>query len=237
MSAPTPSRALPGATALVCLVAVVLGLVVAPTDAVQGQAQRLMYVHVPAAWTAYLCFGVVLVAGVAYLLRRDLRWDRRARVAAEIGVGCTGLAIVLGALWGRAVWGVWWTWDARLVTTLLLLLVYVGYLGLRGLSGDPDVDARRSAVVGIVAFVNVPLVHFSVVWWRTLHQPPTVLSPDAGLPLDGRMALALGVHLVAFTMLAALVAVRRLRNLRPPEVVPGAAEPPPVVHVVRRSSA
>lgn len=228
-------RAFAGLVAAVVVVAVVLGLVVAPVDAVQGQAQRLMYVHVPAAWTAYLCFAVVLVASAAHLVRRDLRWDRRAQVAAELGVGCTALALVLGSLWGRAVWGVWWTWDARLVTTVLLLLVYVGYLGVRGLTGDEEVDARRAAVVGVLAFVNVPLVHFSVVWWRTLHQPPTVLSPDGDVPLDARMALALAVHLLAFTLLAVLVGRRRLDVLARlgREAAAPTQRPVPVVHVVR----
>jgi heme exporter protein C len=217
--------------------ALVLGLAVAPEDAVQGQAQRLMYVHVPAAWTAYLCYVVVLVASTAHLVSRDLRWDRRARAAAEVGVGLTALAIVLGSLWGRAVWGVWWTWDARLVTTLVLLLVYVGYLGVRGLTGDAQVDARRAAVLGILGFVNVPLVHFSVVWWRTLHQPPTVLAPGADVPLDPRMGLALSVHLLAFTLLAWQVGRRRtaaLHRAAPPPVVPWQG-PVPVVEVAPRS--
>lgn len=218
--------------------ALVLGLVVAPQDAVQGQAQRLMYVHVPAAWTAYLAFVVVLVASAAHLVGHDLRWDRRARAAAEVGVGMTALAIVLGSLWGRAVWGVWWTWDARLVTTLVLLLVYVGYLGVRGLTGDERVDARRAAVLGILGFVNVPLVHFSVVWWRTLHQPPTVLAPGTDVPLDGRMALALAVHLLAFTLLAWQVGRRRVGVLErtAPSAPQPAGGPVPVVTVARRDA-
>src|SRR3954467_7021437 len=123
--------------------AAVLGLVVAPPDAVQGQAQRLMYVHVPAAWLAYLSFAGVLVASVAYLVTRDLRWDRRAQAAAELGVGMTALAIALGSFWGRPVWGAWWVWDPRLVTTAVLLLVYLGYLSVRGLSDDRAAGGRR----------------------------------------------------------------------------------------------
>ena len=167
-----------GAAALTTSVlALTLALVVAPTDAFQGESQRLMYVHVPAAWTAYLSFAVVAGASALYLIRRDLRHDRVAQAAAELGVGLTALAIVLGSLWARPTWGTWWTWDPRLVTTVVLLLVYLGYLGVRGLSTDPEVNARRSAVIGLLALVNVPLVHFSVVWWRTLHQPPSVLRP------------------------------------------------------------
>ena len=194
--------------------AMLLGLVVAPPDAVQGQTQRLMYVHVPAAWVAYLAFAGVLVASVGYLLRRDLAWDRHARAAAELGVGLTALAIVLGSLWGRPVWGVWWTWEPRLVTTVVLLAVYCGYLGIRGVTPDPHGAARRAAGVGISAFVNVPIVHYSVVWWRTLHQPPTVLRP--GGPADAiepMMLAALLSGVVAFTLAAVWVHRRRVQVL------------------------
>jgi heme exporter protein C len=175
-AARTADRALGAATGAAAAAATVLALGVAPTDAVQGPPQRLMYVHVPAAWLAYLCFATVLFASVAYLLRRDPRWDHRAQAAAELGVGMTALAIALGSIWGRPVWGVWWVWDPRLVTTAVLLLVYLGYLSVRGLSDDRAAGARRAAAVGIVGFVDVPVVHFSVVWWRTLHQPASVLS-------------------------------------------------------------
>ncbi len=193
----------------------VLGLAVAPPDAVQGQPQRLMYVHVPSAWVAYLAFGTVLVSSVAYLVRRDLAWDRRAQAAAELGVGLTGLAIVLGSLWGRPVWGVWWTWEPRLVTTAVLLLTYVGYLAVRGLSGDAHVNARRAAVVGVAGFVNVPVVHFSVVWWRTLHQPPTLLQAGGDPRIAAVMLAALLTGVVAFTLGALWLYLRRLRALMP----------------------
>jgi heme exporter protein C len=194
-----PGERLSGALALVGgAVTIVVGLLVAPTDAVQGDAQRLMYVHVPAARVAYLAFAVVLVASTAYLVRRDLRWDTRARAAAELGVGLTALAIVLGSIWGRATWGLWWTWDARLVTTTVMLLVYVGYLAVRELSGDPHANARRAAVVGVVGFGNVPVVHFSVLWWRTLHQPPTILGAEIrNPPIDPVMLAALAAGVLA----------------------------------------
>ncbi len=198
----------------VALVALVLALVVAPPDAYQGDSQRLMYVHVPAAWTAYLSFAVVAGASLLYLVRRDLRYDRVAQAAAELGVGLTGLAIVLGSLWAYPTWGTWWTWDPRLVTTAILLLVYIGYLGVRGLSTDPGVNARRAAVIGVLAVVNVPLVHFSVVWWRTLHQPPSVLRPGGPAGAIPPVMLAtLLVAIVAFTLLWAWVLVRRTRLL------------------------
>lgn len=206
-------RVLGAAVAVSVTALLVLGLVIAPPDAVQGQAQRLMYLHVPAAWVAYLTFAVVLVASIGYLWRRDLRWDAHAQAAAEIGTGLTALTLALGSLWGRPVWGVWWAWDPRLVSTAVLLLVYVGYLGVRGLSADRHVNARRAAVIGVLGFVEVPVVHFSVLWWRSLHQPPTVLQPGSP-PMAAPMLAALLVGLAAFTLLAAWIYLRRLDQLR-----------------------
>ena len=232
--APRADVALSAAAGLTSIAALVVALVVAPPDALQGQAQRLMYVHVPAAWLAYACFAVVLVSSVAYLLRRDLRWDRRAQAAGELGVGMTALAIVLGSLWGRPVWGTWWVWDPRLVTTVVLLLVYAGYLSVRGLGDDREAGARRAAAVGIIGFVNVPVVHFSVVWWRTLHQPATVLSPDPA-PMDARMALALALAVVAFSLGGWLVVRRRVRVLAGRDDTPPQTELTPGPAMVVRS--
>lgn len=240
MPSPTRRRVERSLGVLAALAAVALGwlgLVAASTDAVQGPPQRLMYVHVPAAWVGYLAFAVVLVSSVAYLWRRELAWDRRARAAAELGVGLTALTIALGSLWGRPVWGVWWTWDPRLVTTAVLLLVYLGYLAVRGLASDPHLVARRAAVVGIVGFVNVPVVHFSVVWWRALHQPATVLRPGGAAPIEPGMLAALFTGVAAFTLAAAWLYLRRLRalTLAAPAPPPPASSPP--VTVTRRSQA
>lgn len=200
-------RYLLAATGVLVLAGVAAALA-APPDRLQGDLQRLMYVHVPAAWLAYLSFGLTLAGSVAQLRRRQDRWDRLAASAAEVGVFFTGLAIVLGAIWGKPVWGVWWTWDPRLVTTAVLLFIYLGYLALRRATVDAAQRARRSAIFGIVAFVQVPVVHFSVLWWRSLHQPPTVLRP--GDPtIDHSMLAALLVNVVAFT--AVFVVALRLR--------------------------
>ncbi len=231
-----PDRVLAAGAALTSGAALVVALAVAPPDATQGQAQRLMYVHVPAAWLAYACFALVLVASVAYLLRRDLRWDRRAQAAGELGVGMTALAIVLGSLWGRPVWGTWWVWDPRLVTTVVLLLGYAGYLSVRGLGDDRDTGARRAAAVGILGFVNVPVVHFSVIWWRTLHQPATVLSPDPA-PMDARMALALLLAVVAFSLAGWLVLRRRVRALAEHDGAPPPQDLPAGPVIVVRAGA
>lgn len=213
---------------------VTLALVVAPPDAVQGQAQRLMYLHVPAAWLAYACFAITLVASIVYLLRRDLRSDRLAQAAAELGVGMTALTIVMGSLWAKPVWGVWWAWDARVITTVILFLIYVGYLGVRGLSDEPHLNARRSAVIGILGFLDVPVVHFSVLWWRTLHQAPTLAAPSTSPPIAPVMLLTLLISVVTFTLLGGYVLIRRVRGLaaaaRTTEQML-AASPPPVIEV------
>jgi heme exporter protein C len=200
-----------GVAAVVALgVSAVLSLVVAPPDAVQGEVQRLMYVHVPAAWLAYLSFFVVFVSSIAYLRTNRTRWDRVAVASAEIGVLFTALAIALGALWGKPVWGTWWTWDPRLTTTALLLLIYLGYLALRRITDNPSRRARWSAVLGIVGFVDVPIVHLSVVWWRSLHQQSTVLRLG-GPEIHGSMLTALLVGVVAFTIVYAYLMTVRMR--------------------------
>jgi len=203
-------RLLGRAAAATAVVALLLALVVAPPEAVQGESQRLMYLHVPAAWTAFLAFAVVWVASAAVLAGASPRWDAVAQGAAELGVAMTALCLLEGSIWGHAAWGVWWAWDPRLVTTAVLLVTYVGYLAVRGLSGSASRRARRSAVVGLVAFALVPVVHFSVLWWRTLHQPPTVLRPDLDAPIDPVMLAALLVSLLAFTLAGAWFVVRRV---------------------------
>lgn len=196
-------RRLPLATAVTGAAGLAAAML-SPPDYVQGELVRLMYVHVPAAWTAYLAYAVTLGASLGWLWRRRPGLDRLAAASAGVGVFFTGLAIALGSIWGKPTWGVWWTWDARLVTTALLFLVYLGYLGLRRAIPDPLVRARRSAVFGVAAFAQVPLVHFSVLWWRTLHQPPTVLRP--GDPtIDHTMLAVLLLNVAAFTLLYALL--------------------------------
>ncbi len=188
----------------------VLSLVVAPPDALQGEVQRLMYVHVPAAWLAYLSFLVVFVASIGYLRTGRTRWDRLAAASAEIGVVFTALAIALGALWGKPVWGTFWTWDPRLTTTAVLLLIYVGYLAVRRAVDNPTRRARWAAVIGIVGFVDVPIVHLSVVWWRSLHQDATVLRLG-GPEIEGSMLAALLVGVGAFTLAYTYLVTLRLR--------------------------
>ena len=192
----------------------VVGLFVVPADALQGQVQRLMYVHVPAAWLAFLAFFVVFVMSILYLIQRRPKWDRVALSSAEIGVVFTALTLALGSLWGKPTWGVWWTWDPRLTTTAILLVIYVGYLTVRSFADDPEKRARWAAIVGIVGFVDVPIVYLSVFWWRTLHQPPSTPRSVAG-PILG----ALLVNLFAFSLVYAYLMVRRYRVAAAEEAV------------------
>lgn len=186
-----------------------IGLFVVPADAAQGDVQRIMYVHVPSAWLAYLAFFVTLVAGLLYLRRRDLRYDRVAIASAELGLVLTGLTIATGAIWGKATWGKWWDWDPRLTTTAILFVIYAGYLLLRQSIGDRRRRARLAAVFGTVAFLNVPIVHFSVLWWRGLHQPPTVIRP--GDPTIDHLLLAeLLASVVSFTLVYLWLLRRRV---------------------------
>jgi len=188
----------------------IIGLFVVPPDATQGDVQRLMYVHVPAAWLAFLSFGVVFLASIAYLRTGRIQWDRVAVSSAEIGVQFCALTIVLGSLWGRPVWGTWWTWDPRLTTTTVLLLIYVGYLSLRKVADSPSRRAHWSAVVGTIGFIDVPIVHMSVVWWRSLHQEATVLRPGAPT-IDGSMLATLLLGFVAFSLAYGYLMAVRMR--------------------------
>lgn len=177
-----------------------------------GQLQRIFYFHVPSAWVAYLAFAVVFVASIAFLRTDARRWDLLAHSAAEIGVVFCSLVLITGPIWARPVWGTWWQWDARLTSTLVLWLSYVGYLLLRGLARDPARIGRVAAVIGIAGFVNVPIVHFSVRWWRTLHpQGPTPADPTTGSGLGGGELLAFFTALGAFTLLFAWMLVARVR--------------------------
>lgn len=202
------TRALGWLAALALAAGMVMGFGVAPRESTQGNVQRIMYLHVPTAWVAYLAFGVVLVASIAYLARRRPAADRLAHASAEVGVVFTGITIAAGSIWGKPTWGTWWTWDARLTSTAVLFLVYLGYLLLRGMIDEPDRRARAAAVVGILGAANIPIVHFSVKWWRALHQPATILGPEPS-PIAAPIALTLFVNWLAFTLLFLYLLAKR----------------------------
>jgi heme exporter protein C len=198
-----PGRTL-GILALVFVLAgLYLGLIQAPPDAYQGEVQRIMYLHIPSILTAYLSFFIVFIGSCLYLWKREKRDDILASSAAEIGVLFTALTIVEGSIWGKPTWGVWWTWDARLTLTAILLMIFAGYLMLRSLIEDEERGAVCAAVLGIIGFLDIPLIHMSVYWWRTLHQPPSILRPDKA-PWENihpSMLIALSINFIAFLLL------------------------------------
>jgi heme exporter protein C len=192
---------------------VVFGLFLSGPDFQQGDAVRLMYVHVPSAWLAYLAFLVTAVGSVFYLIprTRSLAWDRLAGASAEIGVLFTAFTLVTGMVWGRITWGQFWTWDARLTTTALLFVLFLGYLAVRRLQASPEQRAKRAAIVGIVAFIDVPIVHMSVRWWRTLHQDATIARLDLDPQIDGIMLTSVFVGVAAFSLVYLWLLVHRMR--------------------------
>jgi heme exporter protein C len=139
-----------------------------------------MYLHVPSVITTYLAFFIVFVYSIAYLWKRELMFDHIAKASAEVGLIFCALVLITGAIWGRTTWGTYWVWDARLTTTLLLFLIFMGYFLLRMSVNDRDKEARLASVLGIIGFLDIPIIHKSVEWWRTLHQPSTLFKVDSG---------------------------------------------------------
>src|SRR5690606_5620469 len=180
---------------------VAFGLGFSPADRDQEEAVRILYVHVPTVWLAYLAFVVTAVCSGLYLFtkKHSLGFDRFAGASAEIGVVFMGLTLVTGMLWGRPTWGVYWTWDARLTTTALLFVTYLGYLAVRGLGGTHHQRAKRSAVLGLLAVIEIPLVHWSVRLWRSLHQEASIADPSGDIEFDGLMLFTWFLGMIAFT--------------------------------------
>lgn len=200
--------------------------VYAPQDFLQGPVQRIFYLHVSAAIAAYGCFAVVLVGGIIYLRNESPVADRFARAGALVGLVFTTVTLVMGMLWAKPIWGTFWTWDARLTSTLVLWIIYAGYLLVRRLAEPGRQAARFAAVVGIFGFVDVPVVHFSVTWWRTVHPGPIIVN-DA-LPPQ-MLATFLFTMACTLALAAAMIGIRyRIETLADGASVP-AGEPAPVL--------
>jgi len=192
---------LPALTLLAVGAAIFMVFVYVPTDRLQGVVQRIFYFHVPLAMMTFVAFGLVAVASVGFLWRGSRFWDRLAQSAAEVGMVFCTLVLVTGPIWARPIWGTWWTWDARLTTTLILWLIYAAYLMLRTMSGTGDEGARYAAVLGIVGAIDIPIINRSVYWWRTIH-PAVLITRQGGSGLgDPRMQATFTVCMVAFLLL------------------------------------
>jgi heme exporter protein C len=195
-----------GALALVGMsISIYMIFLYAPEDAVQGEPQRIFYFHVPIAWLAMLGFIVVAIGGIGYLITKDERWDWTARAAAEIGAVFATLTLLTGSIWGKTIWGTWWTWDARLTTTLILWFIYIGYLMLRSYMGRTHSSARAGAVLAIIGAIDVPIIYESVNWWRTLHPGPQVGVAGA---LPNSVVLTLMISLTSFTLLFSFLMIQ-----------------------------
>ena len=191
-----------------------LALYVTPPRENQGfQAVRLLYLHVPTAILAYVAFGVTAIASALWLIPRTRRadWDLLAGASAEVGVVFTAITLILGALWGKPTWGVWWAWDARLTTTAILFFLYLGYLALRRTGATADERGLRCAVAAIIAFVDVPINYLSVQWWQTLHQTGTVFNRQLSPKINGSMSTTLMLAFVAFTMVYGYLVYERFQ--------------------------
>jgi heme exporter protein C len=194
---PTP---LSIAAALGVVATYVRAIFFTPTEAIQGPAQKIFYIHAPAAWVAFLAFGLVGLASVLYLWLREERLDRIAEASAEVGLVFTTVVLITGPLWGKPIWGTYWTWDARLTLTLFLWFIFVAYIVLRGAIDDREMRARYCAVLGILGALLVPFIHLSVYLFRTLHPKPILMKPDAP-SLPPEMLTTVLLAFAAFTLL------------------------------------
>lgn len=196
----------------VAAVAMAVGLwfaLTAPPDTLQGEYSRLINIHVPSLWLAFLAFGMTAFGSIMWLWKKEQRWDRLASASAEIGVLFTAIGLFSGMVWGNAVWGRAWDWgDPRLTTTAVMFFVYLGYLALRNAVDDPLVKARRSSILGAIAVIQVPLVYFSVNLFRTLHQTQSI-RPD-GSTMPSEMLVAMLINVVAFTILYVALMTARM---------------------------
>lgn len=195
------------------LVALYLALIYAPNEAAQGNVYRIMYVHVPMGWSAFLAYGLVFIGSVGFIWKRSPAADDLAYAAGEVGFIFCSCLLISGPLWAKPVWGVWWVWDARLTLTFILWLLFVAYLLLRSFLIDPGRAAMLSAVVGIVGFVDVPIDYMAIRWWRTQHPQPVIMGgPNSGLP--PKMELAFFVSVGAFLCLFFYLLRQRISMFR-----------------------
>ena len=199
-------------TGIVFFAAIAAIFIFVPTEKTEGPIQRIMYLHIPSAWLAFFAFFIVFISSILFLWKKEREWDIYAHASAEVGVVFCSLVLITGPIWAKPIWGTWWVWDARLTSTLILWLIYVAYLMLRSQTEAGSMRARYAAVLGIVGFLNIPFIHFSVLWWRTFHPQPKVISAEGfGKGMDTSMLATLGISLCAFTLLYFLLMGQRIR--------------------------
>ncbi len=197
------------ATATAVLAMLYMALIYAPTERTQGPAQRIFYPHIGSAIITYVAYIVAAIASIGFLWKRSEWLDQLARASAEVGLLINTILLVTGAIWGKAIWGTWWSWDARLTSTLILWFIFAGYLMLRAYGGDTPQIARSAAVIAIIGCLDIPIINQSVRWWRTLHPAPVVVRESPALPAT--MLHAVFVALAAFLLLYLYLTVQRLR--------------------------
>ncbi len=205
-------------TLVMLLVTLYMALIKSPPDAVMKDSVRILYFHAPAAWLAYLSYAVTAFGSVMYLWKRERRWDRLALSSAELAVVFTSLTLVLGSLWGKSVWGIWWTWDSRLTLTLILWFVYVGYLMLRASTEEGSQQATLAAVLVLMSIPAALINHFAVLWWRTQHPQPIVVRPG-GPSIDPTMQVTLMIGVLTYTLLYVYLMAQRVRLERDRDAV------------------
>jgi heme exporter protein C len=209
----TTERLIDGLTIAAFAVTLYLIFIWVPTEKTMGIIQRIFYYHVPSAWIAFLAFGCVFAFSILYLIRKTEKWDHLATASAELGLGFCTIMLITGPIWAKPVWGIWWTWDARLTLSLVLWLIYVGYMMVRAYVRDESQRGRLAAVVGIIGFLDVPLVYMSIRWWRTQHPEPVIAGGEKS-GLAPEMMLTFLVCLTAFTLLYVVLMNKRYRTLR-----------------------
>ena len=181
-----------------------------PTESTMGIVQRIYYIHIPAWWVAFLAFGLVALCSAVYLWLGDERLDRAAVTGAEAGMIFTTIGLLTGPLWGRVAWGTWWEWEPRLTSALLLWFIFLGYFLVRRSTVNPEQGKRFAAVIGVIGVLDIPFIHVSVTWFRSLHPEAVVLNPDGfALNLDPSMGATLGVGLLAFSLVFASLFLAR----------------------------
>jgi heme exporter protein C len=188
-----------------------------PTEATMGIVQRIFYFHVPVAWVAFLSFFIVFIYSILYLWKRDEKWDIIARSSAEVGVMFTTLVLITGSIWAKPIWGVWWTWEPRLTSALVLWLMYIAYMLVRSYSSEESRGARNAAVVGIIGFLDVPIVALAITLWRTQHPGPVIFEGG----LAPKMLLTLLVCIMTFTVIYVSLLLLRISIARCETIVKG----------------